>query len=62
MSKPPARQGPLDPRTDQDSVIVHNPPNDPMEMSPDEADLSGIRMLDQAAKARSNKEKGQRGT
>ena len=60
MTKTNARKGPLNPRTEKDSVVVHNPPEDPMEMSPDEADLSGIRMLDEAAKARANEEKGQR--
>lgn len=55
------RQGPLNPRTDKDCVVVENPPADPMHMSADEADLSGIRMLEQAAEARENHDKGERG-
>lgn len=41
--------------------MVENPPADPMHMSADEADLSGIRMLEQAAEARENHDKGERG-
>lgn len=33
-------------------VVVENPPNDPMHMTPDEADISGIRMLDAADRSR----------
>lgn len=53
-------QGPLNPATEKDSVVVENPPNEPIVMSADEADLSGIRMLDAAAAARENKAKGER--
>ena len=61
MSKSkPQRQGPLNPRAEKDCVVVENPPADPMHMSADEADLSGIRMLEQAAEARENHDKGER--
>lgn len=33
-------------------VVVENPPNAPMHMTPDEADISGIRMLDAADQSR----------
>ena len=33
-------------------VVVENPPNEPMHMTPDEADISGIRMMDAADRAR----------
>lgn len=56
----PARQGPLKPLARKDCVVVENPPNDPMHMSADEADLSGIRLLEEAAKARDSHERGER--
>lgn len=59
-SQKPTRQGALKPKTDRDSVIVESPSNDPVVMSADEADLSGIRMLEEAASARDNGKKGQR--
>lgn len=46
------RQGPLNPRGEDGLVVVENPPGKPMHMSPDEADISGIRMLDAAHDAR----------
>ena len=49
---PKRRQGPLKPRTEEETVVVKNPPADPMHMSADEADLSRIRMLEAAEKAR----------
>lgn len=61
MSKPQSgRQGPLAPEVEQDAVVVVNPPEAPLVMTSDEADLSGIRMLDAAAKARTNADKGER--
>lgn len=48
------RQGPLDPTADADTVVVHNPPEAALHMNPEEADLSGIRLLDAAAQARRN--------
>ncbi len=48
------RQGPLKPTADNDTVVVHNPPAAPLHMNPEEADTSGIRLLDAAAKARRN--------
>jgi hypothetical protein len=47
-----ARQGPLQPTGHDGVVVVENPPAKPMHMTPDEADISGIRMLDAAHKAR----------
>lgn len=48
------RKGPLKPVTKGDTVLVENPPNEPLRMSADEADLSGIRLLQQASEARKN--------
>jgi hypothetical protein len=61
MSKQsPTRQGPLEPRAEKDSVIVEDPSKDSIVMTADEADLSGIRMLEEAAKARDSEAKGER--
>jgi hypothetical protein len=46
------RLGPLNPALGDGVVVVQDPPNDPMRMTPDEADISGIRMLDAADRAR----------
>lgn len=46
------RQGPLNPAAGDGVVVVENPPNAPMHMTPDEADISGIRMLDAADRSR----------
>lgn len=46
------RQGPLNPTDGDGVVVVENPPAAPLHMSPDEADISGIRMLDAADRAR----------
>jgi len=46
------RQGPLNPAAGDGVVVVENPPDAPMHMTPDEADISGIRMLDAADRAR----------
>ena len=55
MSKQDAeRQGPLNPSTRGTTVVVEDPPNDPLHMNADEADLSGIRLLQQASEARRN--------
>lgn len=54
------RKGPLKPRTEQDAVVVADPPHQALVMSADEADLSGIRMITEAAKARENQAVGQR--
>ena len=48
------RKGPLKPTTEGDTVVVENPPNEPLHMNADEADLSGIRLLQQASEARKN--------
>ena len=48
----PDRPGSLKPRAEGDDVVLHKPPQAAMRMSADEADLSGIRMLEEAAKAR----------
>jgi len=47
-----ARQGPLKPEADIGEVLVENPPDEPMLMSPEEADVSAIRLLNAAEKAR----------
>ena len=46
------RQGPLKPSGEDGLVVVKDPPNAEMHMSPDEADISGIRLLDAAERAR----------
>jgi hypothetical protein len=46
------RQGPLNPEAGDGVVVVENPPAAPMHMTPDEADISGIRMLDAADRSR----------
>jgi hypothetical protein len=61
MSKSsPTRQGPLQPKARKNSVVVEDPWRDSIVMTADEADLSGIRMLEEAAKARDNEPKGER--
>lgn len=47
-----ARQGPLNPAAGDGVVVVENPPAAAMHMTPDEADISGIRMLDAADRSR----------
>ena len=47
-----ARKGPLKPEADLGAVVVGDPPQDAMVMTPDEADVSAIRLLDAADKAR----------
>lgn len=54
------RQGPLKPRSSKDSVIVEDPSRDSLRMTADEADLSAFRMIDAAAEARENEQKGER--
>lgn len=49
---PDPRQGPLTPKGKEGLVVVENPPDAPLHMSPDEADISGIRLLDAARNAR----------
>lgn len=51
------RQGPLQPIGHDGLVVVENPPAKPMHMTPDEADISGIRMLDAAHRARTPDDK-----
>lgn len=46
------RQGALHPTAGDGVVVVKDPPNAEMQMTPDEADISGIRMLDAADEAR----------
>ncbi|NJC40787.1 hypothetical protein GGQ87_001045 [Brevundimonas alba] len=46
------RKGPLNPTARDAVVVVQNPPEKPMHMTPDEADISGIRMMDAADRAR----------
>jgi len=43
---------PMSPQAVDGAVVVKDPPNAEMQMTPDEADISGIRMLDAADEAR----------
>lgn len=52
------RQGPLHPVAGDGVVVVENPPNAAMHMTPDEADISGIRMLDAADRSRKPRQVG----
>ena len=54
------RQGPLKPAAGDGVVVVENPPSAPMHMSPDEADISGIRMLDAADRSRKRPDPGKK--
>ncbi len=47
-----AMTGALKPVADHGIVVVENPPAAPMHMTPDQADVSGVRLLDVAEKAR----------
>lgn len=61
MTKPQSdRQGPLDPEVEHDTVVVVDPGGEPLVMTADEADLSAIRMLDKAATAGANHDRGER--
>ena len=51
-SKGGKRKGPLKPQADLGEVLVENPPNDALLLTPDEADLSAIRLMESADKAR----------
>lgn len=51
-SKGDARKGPLKPKADIGEVLVENPPSDPLLMTPDEADVSAIRLMESADDAR----------
>lgn len=42
----------MNPAAGDGVVVVENPPKAPLRMTPDEADISGIRMLDAADRAR----------
>ena len=44
--------GPLAPVAQDGLVVVVNPPDAPMHLTPDQADVSGVRLLDAAEKAR----------
>jgi len=62
MSDTPApndatRQGALKPTARDAVVVVENPPDAPLHMTPDEADISGIRMMDAADRARKGGDK-----
>ncbi|RZJ04947.1 MAG: hypothetical protein EON89_05975 [Brevundimonas sp.] len=46
------RKGPLKPQADIGEVLVENPPSDALLMTPDEADVSAIRLMETADKAR----------
>lgn len=53
----PARQGPLNPHAEPGTVIIENPPAAALHMTADEADISGIRLLDAADHARRRRER-----
>lgn len=57
----PTRQGALKPHAVKDDVVVEDPSHDSIIMTADEADLSAIRTLNEAARARDNQSKGERG-
>lgn len=44
--------GPLAPKATDGIVVVVNPPDAPLHLTPDQADISGVRLLDAADKAR----------
>ncbi len=46
------RTGPLAPVGKDGVVVVQNPPDAPMHLTPDQADISGVRLMDAAEKAR----------
>jgi hypothetical protein len=56
---PPRPTGPLNPKGRDGVVIIHEPPDEPMILSAEEADLSGIRLLDAAAAARAGRSGGE---
>ena len=49
--------GPLDPKAKDGLVVVVNPPEAAMNLTPDQADISGVRLLDAADKARGERHK-----
>lgn len=57
----PRPTGPLNPKGEDGVVVVHEPPEEPIAMSAEEADLSGIRLLDAAAAARAGRQGGASG-
>jgi hypothetical protein len=46
------RKGPLKPSAGDRVVVVDDPPNDTLRMSPEEADISAIRLMDAADRSR----------
>lgn len=50
------RKGPLKPSAGDRVVIVDDPPNDTLRMTPDEADISAIRLMDAADRSRTGGE------
>lgn len=47
-----SRKGPLNPTGEDGLVVVQDPPAAALHLSPDEADISGLRLLDAAHRAR----------
>ena len=45
------RTGPLVPVGKDGVVVIQNPPDAPMHLTPDQADISGVRLMDAAEKA-----------
>lgn len=52
VSRQEARQGPLKPAAEIGEVRVADPPHETLVMTPQEADVSAIRLMDAADKAR----------
>jgi hypothetical protein len=46
------RKGPLNPSAEDRVVVIGNPPNDTLRMSPEEADVSAVRLMDAADRSR----------
>ena len=50
--EPPIITKPLEPQVKDGAIESVDPPDAPLKMTPDAAEISGIRLLDAAAKAR----------
>jgi len=46
------RKGPLKPSARDRVVVIADPPNDTLRMSPEEADISAVRLMDAADRSR----------
>jgi hypothetical protein len=57
---PGSRKGPLKPASADRVVVVEDPPNDTLLMTPDEADISAVRMMDAADRVRKSPQRKKR--